>query len=252
MAVTSSPSVLKTVPAGESERQSTTELHYIANALLPAQRRTDWVGDYIAAFLYYHDKEPHIHICLLRRRCKLKAGWMDVLLIYCWGVHCSKEWPRFNRLHEYWQRVQGHILLGLVSDARRGFNVCSLSACGCLWHSCHGKAYSPLQKATRKCQKVLYCHTPISKRFPLVPESWHFGDKRCPPAATMQVFQSASGRRKPVLLLIRATTRLSENTGRMRSDAEIAAAAWSLRLYLRLKRRLLPWATWAAVHCEMA
>lgn len=54
MAFTFSLNPCKTSPAGESERQSTIVLHWIANALLPTQMRANGVGgpsDYIASSL---------------------------------------------------------------------------------------------------------------------------------------------------------------------------------------------------------
>lgn len=98
-------------PAGESERQSTIVLHWIANALPPTQRTTYWVGglcNYIGAFYYYHDKGPQMHICLFRRCCKLKSDLMDVLVIRCWGAFIvQRNYRGFNRLQEVRQRAEG-------------------------------------------------------------------------------------------------------------------------------------------------
>ncbi len=95
-------------------------------------------------------------------------------------------------------RKKGHVLLGLVSDPH-GFNLCALSFCGCICPGCLVKTLVPNRKAIRECQKV--CFPQFLKADTLEIRGFH-------PTVTTHGLLSASGRRKPMLLLIRVTTHL--------------------------------------------
>lgn len=123
----------------------------------------------------------------------------------------------FNRLEEFRDRAvdKSSRLVRSVSNPH-GFNLHALSACGCVYHCCHVRASSNY-KTIPKCQKVSFCQAEIKVVFlsSWKADTWEIRDFH--PTAITHMLLSASGRRKPVLMLIRVTTHfcvLSQRTQR--------------------------------------